>query len=95
MNPNGPMTQTQNFIRFAIYALCLLLGLAIITIALFFNQVQGGTKYIESVKNQSIRSIRIPSKRGKIISSDLQILASNQPNFELVFFLIELFNNIY
>ena len=90
MNPNGPMTQTQNFIRFAIYALCLLLGLAIITIALFFNQVQGGTKYIESVKNQSIRSIRIPSKRGKIISSDLQILASNQPNFELVFYLEEM-----
>ena len=90
MNPNGPMTQTQNFVRFAIYAFFLLCGLITVTIALFFNQVKGGTKYIESVKNQSIRSIRIPSKRGRIISSDLKILASNQPSFELVFYLEEM-----
>ena len=90
MNPNGPMTQTQNFVRFAIYAFFLLCGLITVTIALFFNQVKGGTKYIESIKNQSIRSIRIPSKRGRIISSDLKILASNQPSFELVFYLEEM-----
>lgn len=63
-----------------------LIGFAVLWIRLYFVQVLSGKSHIEQVSNQSLRRIRIPNQRGRIITSDNVVLADNNVEFDLVFY---------
>ena len=52
---------------------------------LWNEQIQNGELRGNEVRKQTIRRIRRPSVRGRIISSDGVVLADNAPKFEVVF----------
>jgi len=57
---------------------------------LWQEQIRQGAYYNKAIKNQSVRRIRIPAPRGRIISSDHYILADNVPVYNIVFHLNEM-----
>ncbi|MCM8532932.1 MAG: penicillin-binding transpeptidase domain-containing protein [Lentisphaeraceae bacterium] len=63
----------------------------IIVLSLRLGQLQlsQGSDYIEAIRKQSLRPIRIPAVRGRIESADGQILVDNQVSYDLMFFLKE------
>ena len=64
----------------------MLAGLVTLWIRSYGEQVKGGDDYRNLVTRQSIRRIRIPARRGRIISADNQVLADNKFDYELVFY---------
>ncbi len=86
MKPDDHSPFNQANIRILIIGAVMLTCLTVLWGRCYFLQVQQGKNYLESIDQQSLRSIRIPSRRGKIISSDNVILADNEPVFELVFY---------
>ncbi len=63
-----------------------LVGVGVLTAKLYYEQVRRGDNYRERVSRQSVRRIRIPSRRGKIFSSDLKVLADNAARCVIVFY---------
>lgn len=72
--------------RIVIIGVIMLSGLLTILFRSYSEQVKGGDDYRDLVARQSIRRIRIPARRGRIISADDQILADNMFDYELVFY---------
>ncbi len=73
----------------AIYGCSCLLMLALI-FRLWNEQLRSGKIHNKSISKQSIRRIRIPPIRGRIISKDGQIFAENKPTFDVNFHIHEL-----
>ncbi len=68
-----------------------ILGLTgILVIRLYSVQIKGGKKHHEQISKQSIRRIRLPPTRGRIISGDGQLLADNVPRYNVYFHIHEL-----
>ncbi len=65
-------------------------GLALLLVRLYFEQIHAGEEHREKIARQSIRRIRIPALRGRILSSDLEVLADNHVSFDVVFYLEEM-----
>ena len=57
---------------------------------LYVVQIKGGDEHRESIRSQSIRRIRIPSVRGRIISSDGQYFADNRVKYDTYIHIHEL-----
>lgn len=72
--------------RIAVTGALFLCGLLVLWFRLYFVQVLSGTRHSEQVSNQSVRRIRIPNRRGQILSSDNVVLADNKQEFDLVFY---------
>ena len=72
--------------RIAMIGAVFAVGMLVLWARLYYMQVMGGEKHLEQVSNQSLRRIRIPNLRGKILSSDREILADNKLEFDLVFY---------
>ncbi|MBQ4313971.1 MAG: hypothetical protein IJC21_00855 [Lentisphaeria bacterium] len=72
--------------RIALLGAVFAVGMLVLWARLYYMQVMGGEKHLEQVSNQSLRRIRIPNLRGKILSSDREILADNKLEFDLVFY---------
>ncbi len=58
--------------------------------SLWNEQLRSGKMHNESISKQSIRRIRIPPIRGRIISSDGQIFTENEPSYDVNFHIHEL-----
>ncbi len=65
----------------------LLLGLAA---ALFRLQVERGSEFEQSLQRQSLRRVRLPAARGRILDRSGACLADNQPCYCLAFYLEDL-----
>ena len=72
--------------RIAVIGLFFAVGFLVLLGRLYYIQVMGGKQHLEQVSNQSMRRIRIPNQRGRIISSDNVVLADNRIEFDLVFY---------
>ena len=72
--------------RIAVIGALFVTGLLVLWGRLYYIQVMGGEKHLEQVSNQSMRRIRIPNRRGRIVSSDNVVFADNRLEFDLVFY---------
>lgn len=72
--------------RLAVVGGVFLIGFAILWVRLYFVQVLSGKDHFDQVSNQSLRRIRIPNQRGRIVTSDNVVLADNAVEFDLVFY---------
>lgn len=62
-------------------AILVFLGLATLFAGLWHVQVYSGRRYQASHENQAIRTVRLPSIRGRILDRNGVALAENRPNF--------------
>ena len=67
-----------------------LLGLLILLGGLWYVQVVSSQRYVETLRNQSFRSVRIPAIRGQILDRNRQLFAESRPNYNLNLYLEEL-----
>ncbi len=74
-----------NLLRLAPLALVFLAYYGVLIHRLWRQQVQQGEEYRAVVSKQSIRRIRRPGIRGRILSADGRVLADTVPSFDLVF----------
>ncbi|RMD76287.1 MAG: hypothetical protein D6820_12990, partial [Lentisphaerae bacterium] len=66
------------------------IGLGILEWRLYYLQMRNSAEAIERVRRQSIRRIRIPAVRGRIISRDGSFFAQNRPRFSVYLHVHEL-----
>ncbi|MCK5845290.1 MAG: hypothetical protein KAG97_11325, partial [Victivallales bacterium] len=78
-------TISKSSIRLLIISGLISLAYLIVLGRLWNEQIQNGELRGNEVRKQTIRRIRRPSVRGRIISSDGVVLADNAPKFEVVF----------
>ena len=67
-----------------------LLGMLILLGGLWYVQVASSQRYVETMRNQSFRSVRIPAVRGQLLDRNRQPLAESRPNYNLNLYLEEL-----
>ncbi len=65
-------------------------GLIVLGAKLYHEQIHSVNEHNARIRRQTVRRIRIPAPRGRILSSDLKILAGNRPCFDVVFYLEEM-----
>jgi len=71
-------------------ALVVLSGLGILLVGLWWVQVVSSRDYQESLETQSLRTVRIPAVRGKILDINGTVLAENRPTYNVSLYLEEL-----
>jgi len=71
-------------------ALLVLAGLGLLLAGLGYLQVFSSRHYVESQKNQSFRTVRVPAIRGQILDRDHRLLAESRPSYNLNLYLDEL-----
>jgi penicillin-binding protein 2 len=64
-----------------------LAGFAILLAGLWYIQIVSSQKYAASQKEQSFRVLRVPGARGRILDRHGQVLADNQPRFNVNLYL--------
>ena len=62
-------------------------GLAVLFAGLWYVQVVSARDFHEEQHNQSYRTIRLPSQRGKILDRNGLALADNRPSYNLSLYL--------
>ena len=67
-----------------------LAGMLILLSGLWYVQVASSQRYVETMRNQSFRSVRIPAVRGQVLDRNRQPLAESRPNYNLNLYLEEL-----
>ena len=77
-------------IRILVIGLLVLILFAVLIGRLYQEQIGHGQLHSEKISRQSIRRIRIPALRGRILTSDLEILADNIPAYDVCFYLEEM-----
>ena len=75
--------------RFIFLIILSAIVIIILVIRLAQLQLTHDKSYVEAIRKQSLRPIRVPAVRGRIESQDGQILVDNQVSYDLVFFLPE------
>ena len=80
----------QPFLRICIILFLVMAVYAVIGIKLWHIQVLSGNKYTAKASRQYARKIRIPAVRGRIFSSDGNLLAENRASYDVVFHLSEM-----
>ena len=76
--------------RLGSVAVFLLLGMGILLTGLWYVQIISSRQYEESQRNQSIRTVRIPAVRGKIMDRYGSVIAEDKPTYNLSAYLEEL-----
>ncbi len=76
--------------RIAMLGILAVLAAALLLIKLYHEQISRGEEHIKRISRQSVRRIRIPAKRGKIMTSDLKLLAGNDAGCMIVFYPAEM-----
>ena len=84
------MIKDRNISRIVIIGGFILALFAFLTCRLWIEQVLSHAKYDDKFRAQSVRRVRKPPLRGRIISADGKILADNDPSYDLVFHLNEM-----
>ena len=62
-------------------------GFALLLSGLSYVQIVSQEKYANSLKLQSFRTVRVPASRGRIFDRNGQVLADNQPRYNINLFL--------
>lgn len=65
-------------------------GMLLLVAGLWYHQVIASRTYVESLKTQSFRTVRIPAIRGKILDRNGVALADNVPSYQINLYLNEL-----
>ncbi len=81
---------SSSTIRIIIMGAVLLAGYVLLLASLWKVQISKGEVHRQMISRQSIRRIRIPSIRGRIITSDGHIIADNKPSFSIILHLAEM-----
>ncbi len=76
--------------RLGSVAVFLLLGMGVLLAGLWYVQIISSRQYEESQRNQSIRTVRIPAVRGKIMDRHGSVIAEDRPTYNLSAYLEEL-----
>ena len=85
-----PSSDTRPFLRIGIIAFFIMVCYTVIALRLWELQILSGSKYQEKAARQYARQIRIPAVRGRIFSSDNQLLAGNKVSYDIVFHISEM-----
>jgi len=83
----------KNRNRVLLIGLFLLFMYSLLAIKLWQEQIKQGSTYRNKISKQSIRRIRIPAPRGKILTSDLHVLADNTPSYDVYLYFEEMRQN--
>src|SRR5437660_2902089 len=62
-------------------------GFSLLLAGLYYVQIVSQEKYANSLKLQSFRTVRVPAARGRIFDRNGQVLADNQPRYNINLFL--------
>ena len=76
--------------RLQIIAACVAAGLLVLLAGLWFVQIVNAQSFANSLKDQSIRTVRIPSIRGRILDCRGRVLASDRPRYNASLYLEDL-----
>lgn len=76
--------------RLLILALIMFAGLGLLAFAIWFIQLGWGHGYLASQDQQSVRRVRLPTVRGKIVDRNGICFADNQPDYGICIYLEEL-----
>lgn len=76
--------------RITICGFVLLIIFFIMGVKAFREQIKLGAEHENAVQRQSIRRIRLPAKRGKILTADLQVLAESTVSYDVNFYFEEM-----
>lgn len=71
-------------------SLTVLAGMGVLLAGLWYLQVVSSKRYVDSQKIQSVRSVRVPAIRGKILDRNGVPLAENRPSYNLNLYVEEL-----
>ena len=83
----------KNRNRVLLIGLFLLFMYLILAAKLWHEQMRKGYRHRHNISKQSIRRIRIPASRGKILTSDLRVLADNSPSYDVYLYFEEMRQN--
>ena len=67
-----------------------LCGLAVLLVGLWWTQVVRSRSYQAHLENQSLRTVRVPAMRGRILDRNGEVLAENQPSYTVGLYLEDL-----
>ena len=88
------MNQINSFrARLLIVAAVMLSGFSVLIFKLWYEQIHYGERYRKYISRQSVRRVRLPGLRGRILTSDYCLIADNVPSYNLVFYLQEMRRN--
>jgi penicillin-binding protein 2 len=65
-------------------------GLCLLLVGLWYVQVVSSPRYVASQRHQSLRTVRLPAIRGKILDRNLLPLVDNEPSYTIHVYLEEL-----
>jgi penicillin-binding protein 2 len=71
-------------------SICVLSGLGVLLLGLWYVQVLSAKRYQTSQISQSFRAVRIPAIRGKILDANGALLSENRPSYNVNLYLDEL-----
>lgn len=77
-------------LRVRLYALCMVAGFAGLAAAMYYVQVAHGSRYESNLERQSVRRVREPGMRGRILDRHERVLADNRASICLAVYLEEL-----
>ena len=83
----------KNDPQLRILAVAILTGLFVLVAGLWWVQIVSSKQYQASLQTQSVRTVRIPAVRGKIVDRNGAVLAENRPVYNLVLHLDEMRND--
>src|SRR5688500_17579711 len=73
--------------RLRFLGLVFFVGFSVLLTGLWYVQIVSQRKYENSLKVQSFRTVRIPAARGRILDRNGEVLADNQPRYNINLFL--------
>ena len=88
MSNQSSSERREELLRLRLFfpALFSVVGLLLLAIVLYLEQVHKADRHRRQVSRQTLRQIRIPAPRGMIYTQDLKQLTENHSSFELLFY---------
>src|SRR5436190_9313223 len=80
----------KNDRQLQVLSVCVLSGLGLLLIGLWYVQVLSAKRFNNTQISQSFRAVRIPAIRGKILDANGVVLAENRPSYNVNLYLDEL-----
>src|SRR5438128_5633865 len=80
----------KNDRQLQVLSICVLSGLGLLLLGLWYVQVLSAKRYKNTQISQSFRAVRIPAIRGKILDANGAALAENRPSYNVSLYLDEL-----
>src|ERR1043165_2928663 len=80
----------KNDRQLQVLSICVLSGLGVLLLGLWYVQVLSAKRYRNTQMSQSFRAVRVPAIRGKILDANGVVLAENRPSYNVNLYLDEL-----